>query len=92
VTGILEALEKGKISGAALDVFDHEKNLAVGLRSGSFSSDKQVKTIQKMLEMDNVILTPHNAFNTMEAVERKSEQTVEQLIHFLQEGKLKWQV
>ncbi len=90
-TEILAALENRVIGAAALDVFDHEKNLSVGLRSGLITSDPQVQATQKMLQMDNVILTPHNAFNTHEAIERKSHQTIEQIEFFLKNGKFIWQ-
>ena len=44
------------------------------------------------MDADNVILTPHNAFNTQEAVERKSEQSVRQVAEFLKSGKFIWPI
>jgi D-lactate dehydrogenase len=38
----------------------------------------------------NVILTPHNAFNTDEAINRKAEQTVQQIVHFQKHGTFLW--
>jgi len=89
---VLSALQNRLIAAAALDVFDHEMNLSVGLRSGLITSDKQVQAIQAMFKMENVILTPHNAFNTQESVERKCRQTMEQLSYYLENKKLKWPV
>jgi D-lactate dehydrogenase len=45
-----------------------------------------------LLGRANVILTPHNAFNTAEAVERKATQTVQQIEHFVQNGEFLWTV
>lgn len=89
---VLNALQNHRIAAAALDVFDHEKNLSVGLRSGLVAGDEQVQAVQKMMKMENVILTPHNAFNTQEAVERKCIQTMEQLNYYYKHNKLKWAV
>ncbi|KAA3617155.1 MAG: hydroxyacid dehydrogenase [Calditrichaeota bacterium] len=99
---LLNQLENQKIAGVALDVFDHEKKLAVSLRQAqgagkaplrqALSADEEVIAVQKMMNMDNVLLTPHNAFNTRESVERKSQQTIEQLIFFLENNKFIWQV
>ena len=66
----------------ALDVYENESALAVELRSG--------KSGFPLLGRSNVILTPHNAFNTAEAVERKAEQTVRQIEHFTQNGRFLW--
>jgi D-lactate dehydrogenase len=89
---VLYALKNRMIAGAALDVFIDESKLSVGLRSGLISSARQVRAVETMLSMDNVILTPHNAFNTQEAVERKCSQTMEQLSHYIENKKLKWPV
>jgi len=89
---LLKLLESKNISGVALDAFNHEKNLAGTMRKGIKSDDKEVQAILKLANRQDVILTPHNAFNTEEAVEKKSEQTIEQLLHFLKKGEFKWPV
>lgn len=89
---LLPILENRKIAGVALDVFDHEKSISVGLRSGKMGDSAEALAVQKMMVMENVILTPHNAFNTAESVERKCIQTIEQLIFFIENNKFKWQV
>ena len=43
-------------------------------------------------ERDDAILTPHNAFNTREAVERKAAQSIEQIAHFLEHRQFMWAV
>lgn len=75
---LVKLLDEGHVGGLALDVYENESALAVGLRSG--------KSGFPLLGRPNVILTPHNAFNTAEAVERKAEQTVQQVEHFLKFG------
>lgn len=89
---LLKLLNKGKLSGAALDVYNDESILAVALREGKKTDDAEVNAILTLSKMDNVILTPHNAFNTHEAVIRKSEQTVQQINTFLQKGEFIWPV
>jgi D-lactate dehydrogenase len=80
---LVKLLDEGHVGALALDVYENESALAVALRSG--------KSSFPLLGRPNVILTPHNAFNTAEAVERKSEQTIRQIEHFLQNGEFLWQ-
>jgi D-lactate dehydrogenase len=75
-------LDEGYLGGVALDVFENESAVATGLRSGEGDFP--------LLNRPNVILTPHNAFNTGEAVERKSEQSAQQVVHFLGQGVFRW--
>lgn len=75
-------LDEGHLGGVALDVFDNEAAVAVALRSGSANFPLAGKA--------NVILTPHNAFNTVEAVERKAAQSAQQVEHFLRHGAFLW--
>lgn len=89
---LLEFLKKGIIGAAGLDVYESEKELSGFLRSNIKSTEESVHAIKVMMKMPNVILTPHNAFNTVEAVERKSAQSIEQLIFFLENNRFKWYV
>lgn len=62
---IVEALENKVIAGAGLDVFDGE--------NGIFNHDLEGKDIpnpllKKLLAMDNVLITPHVAFYTTNAI------------------------
>jgi D-lactate dehydrogenase len=88
---ILRALDEGILSGAGLDVYDHESVLAVSLRAGKPTDDASVRAVLELAKRPNVILTPHNAFNTHESVERKSRQTMEQIAHFREHGAFLWQ-
>jgi len=92
ITILEEALEKGRLAGLALDVFNHEKQLAACLRDGAEMEDEEVQALMRLAEKDTVILTPHNAFNTEESVARKSEQTVRQWQYFKEHGRFLWPV
>jgi D-lactate dehydrogenase len=48
--------------------------------------------VRELLTFPNVLFTPHNAFNTHEAVERKAAFTVTQVRHFLKHGDFLWKV
>jgi len=54
--------------------------------------DELIKATLKLAEYPNVLLTPHNAFNTMESVERKAEQSVIQVEHYLKYANFKWTI
>lgn len=90
-TDILRALDDGILSGVGLDVYDHESVVAVSLRAGKPTDDPSVLAVLELAKRMNVILTPHNAFNTHESVKRKSRQTMEQLAHFREHGVFLWQ-
>ncbi|MFP4473632.1 MAG: NAD(P)-dependent oxidoreductase [Candidatus Omnitrophota bacterium] len=77
------ALEKGWISGAGLDVYENEDVLAAELRRRHNSA--AARTLFDLMQDHNVILTPHNAFNTAQAVVEKSRQTGE-IINFYEEN------
>ena len=89
---LLRLLDEGHLGGLGLDVYDHESALAVALRTDRPSEDEQVKAALALARKDNVILTPHNAFNTIEAVARKSEQSIQQVRHFMETGEFLWPV
>jgi D-lactate dehydrogenase len=81
---LVRLLDEDHLGGVALDVFEDEPRLATALRSGQGTFP--------LADRPNVILTPHNAFNTIEAVERKAVQTVQQIEHFLKQGEFLWPV
>jgi D-3-phosphoglycerate dehydrogenase len=68
-TALLEGLQSGKIAGAALDVFSVEP-----LRPDS-----------PLLDLDNVVFTPHLAASTAEAQRDVGTQIVDQILDVLHE-------
>lgn len=61
-SGLVKGLKSGKIAGAGLDVLENEKVLAKG---------------DDILGFDNVVITPHNAYNSYEALRRILDCTVD---------------
>jgi phosphoglycerate dehydrogenase-like enzyme len=64
---LVQALKSGHIAGAGLDVFQNEPF------GKSVSVSKEVRAIAKM---DNVIATPHIAYNTQEMFERMGDEII----------------
>ncbi len=73
---MLAALKKGRLGGAGIDVLEEEDMLKLG----------NMDPIRELLAMPNVIVTPHNAFNTQEAFQRILDTTIGNITGFL-EGK-----
>jgi D-lactate dehydrogenase len=96
-TALLAALKAGQLAGVGLDVYDHEAELAVALRTGAAqksgatpSEDPEARAALELAQRDDAICTPHNAFNSFEAVERKSMHSVQQVVAFLETGSFLW--
>ena len=90
LAAIAEAVKSGRLGGVGLDVYETETKLGPQLRE--HPENWEGTPLQYLMDADNVILTPHNAFNTKEAVERKSEQSVRQVTEFLKSGKFIWPI
>ena len=89
---LLKLMNENHLGGIGLDVYNQEKELAVSLRENKNSSHPEVIATIELNKKSNVIFTPHNAFNSHEAVERKAQQSIEQIEYFLENKKFKWQV
>jgi len=61
---LLQALQEGRVAGAALDVFENEPDITPGL-----------------LELPNVIVTPHLGASTREAQVRVAADVSDEIIH-----------
>lgn len=84
---ILEGLQTGILAGAGLDVLEEECNVKEEreLLSKEFvrSCDLQTQLMDHMLlNRDDVIVTPHNAFNTKESLEEILQTTVANIDSF----------
>ena len=87
-TALVEALEKGILAGAGLDVLEEECVIKEEsqLLSPEFYKTCDVKTMLQnhiLMEKKNVIITPHNAFNSNEAMERILETTTKNIQSFI---------
>ncbi len=89
-TALVAALNAGQLAGVGLDVYDHEQALAVALRSGKRVDDAEVQAALELSRRDDALCTPHNAFNSAEAVARKSLHSVQQIVAYLETGKFLW--
>ncbi len=84
---LLVQLKQGKLGGAALDVIEGEDLILEepSIIDKDFPRKKLQQLLQnnQLLKMDNVIFTPHLAYNSREAVERILSTTVENIKQFL---------
>lgn len=63
---LIGALQNKQIAGAGLDVFDEEP----------------INRNNELLKLKNVVLTPHVAYKTKEALKRRAETTVNNIVDF----------
>ena len=90
---LVQLLDEGRLGGVGLDVFENESEIGVAFRQHKRdNSSPRVIALRELATRDNVILTPHNAFNTVESVERKSEQSIQQIVQFIKKSEFIWQV
>ena len=85
---LLEALENKTLSGTGLDVIEGEELIKdehelLG-NTGNPEKFKQVVRDHRIFRMENVVFTPHNAFNSSEALQRVLDATIENILN---EGK-----
>lgn len=85
---LIKALKDGTVAGAALDVLEEEGFMKEDLEMlfSSHPNEQQLKTALvdlELLRMDNVIITPHNAFNTKEALLRILDTTADNIKAFV---------
>lgn len=78
---VIQALKQGKIGALGLDVYENEKSLFFQDRSDTIILDD---TFIRLQAFPNVIITPHQAFFTQEAVENIVKITLENLAHYEQ--------
>lgn len=88
VKALLKAVVEGSVGGVGLDVLPEEpliREEAELLRTG-FIKEQSLETLltnHVLTNLRNVIITPHNAFNTKEAVCRILETTVQNIESYL---------
>lgn len=83
---LLQALDEKIIAGAGLDVVEGEPMLheEVEMLSKEFNQEDLLYVLEEkmLLNFPNVIITPHNAFNTKEALERIIHTTIDNVKGF----------
>ncbi len=73
---LVKALKSGKILGAGLDVLEYEKLSFESL----FSDENQMpEALKELLQLDNVLLTPHVAGWTIESKEKLAQTIVHKI-------------
>ncbi len=85
---LVKGLNNKKISAAALDVLEDECEIKEekAVLSHIFKKTCDLQTLLEehiLMKMDNVIITPHNAFNSNEALERILLTTLESINSFV---------
>jgi len=81
---LVKALQDKILSGVALDVLEEEQTVKEEreILTESYIELSSVKTLllnHVLLDMPNVIITPHNAFNSKEALLEINQQTLENI-------------
>ncbi len=97
VEAVVEAIKEGRIEGVALDTFEGEEvwieeELILGKGDLPATLLKRALESFYLLHWENAVLTPHNAYNTHEALGRILETTFENISSFLEKGRPLYEV
>jgi D-lactate dehydrogenase len=87
-SALIYALKEGILKGVALDVLEEENEIKeeLELLVNKEVREEEIKTMWAdhiLMKMPNVLITPHNAFNSKEAVERILNTTIENIKSFI---------
>jgi len=88
-SAVLNALESCRLGGLAIDVYEWEAGLFFEDHSGEVLEDKQ---FERLLELPNVLVTPHQGFLTAEALTNIASTTFENIDAFERSGRPVFQV
>ena len=82
---LINALENDSVSAAGLDVLEEECYMEEDIEvMGDLGDECDLELILEdhmLMERDDVLVTPHNAFNSVEAMHRIADTTLENLIN-----------
>jgi len=84
---LIEALNDGTLSGAGLDAIEEEGTIKKDIHflEEEHADKEKLKTIlydHVLMKMPNVLMTPHNAFNSQEALKRILNTTLDNIKAF----------
>ncbi|TSA45085.1 hydroxyacid dehydrogenase [bacterium] len=84
---LIWGLQNGVLAGVGLDVLEEEREMKgeMGLRGEKQLNEEEMRILaenRELIQMPNVLITPHNAFNTKEALQRIVATTVESIMGF----------
>jgi D-lactate dehydrogenase len=85
----LDAVESGKIGGAALDVVEDERGLYYNNLRGQIIRNRALAVLRSY---PNVIITPHTAFYTDQAVSDMVENSLRSCIAFIRGEENPWEI
>ena len=88
-SALLDALESGKIGGAALDVAENEAGLIFADHKAEVLRNRELVVLRSY---PNVLVTPHFAFYTDQAVRDMVENSIKSCTLFAKGEKNPWQV
>lgn len=86
---LIEAIEEKKIGGVALDVIENEANIYYRDLKSEILRNKDLAILKSF---PNVILTPHTAFYTNQAVSDMIENSIKSCILFLENKENPWEI
>jgi D-lactate dehydrogenase len=75
-TDVITALQSGKIGYLGLDVYEFEKGLFFEDHENDLVKDT---LLQELMQFDNVLVTPHQAYLTKDALQEIAHQTIKNL-------------
>ncbi|MBF0483757.1 MAG: hypothetical protein HQL25_03515 [Candidatus Omnitrophica bacterium] len=91
IQDLTRAMDEKILEGVGLDVYE-EENVIGDLLRAKMVQDVRVKRLLKFAKRENVLCTPHNAFNSLEAVERKSKLAVDSFKQLQKNKKFIWEI
>lgn len=83
---LIEGMVSGKIGGAGLDVYENEEELFLRDMSNSYKRDKNLSLL---ISMPNVIITSHQSFFTIEALNKIVKDTLQNIKEISETGNCK---